>query len=96
MKREESIETLIQGMKLNQKEVLNFEEAVAFTGISKSTLYKLTASLGIPFYKPTPNRVFFKRTELEEWLLRNKCQTKSDIQNQIALECIERSYNHGG
>ena len=83
-----NIEELIQGMKLNQKEVLNFQEAVLFTGISKSTLYKLTASLGIPFYKPTPNRIFFKRTELEEWLLRKKCKSTEEMQYEAMNETI--------
>lgn len=79
MEKERNIENIIQGMKLNQKEVLNFKEAVLFTGLSKSTLYKLTASLSIPFYKPTPNRIFFKRTELEEWLLRNRCRSSEEL-----------------
>lgn len=56
--------------KLNlQKAVLSFSEAAEYTGYSKSYLYKLTSAGVIPHYKPTGKMVYFKRLELDEWLV---------------------------
>ena len=35
------------------KEVLNLEEASAFLGIAKSTLYKMTHQNRLPYFKPS-------------------------------------------
>ena len=43
-----NLETLM----LSQKTVLTFDEVAAYTGKSKSYLYKLTSTGGIPCYKP--------------------------------------------
>ena len=42
-----------------QKTVLNFDEVAAYTGLSKSYLYKLTCSGGIPCYKPQGKHIYF-------------------------------------
>ena len=58
-------------MRLSEKKVLNFKEAVEYSGIKASTLYKLTGAGKIPHYKPTGKLIFFKREELEEFLTTN-------------------------
>ena len=55
---------------LNQKKMLNFREACAYIGISRSTMYKLTSAKKIPHYKTAGLR--FDRTELDIWLRSNK------------------------
>ena len=55
-----------------QKAVLTITEAVAFTGLSKSYIYKLIHLRKIPCYKPLGGRVFFKQIELEEFLFKNR------------------------
>ena len=57
-------------MQINQKKMLNFREACAYTGISRSTMYKLTSAKKIPHYKTAGLR--FDRTELDIWLRSNK------------------------
>lgn len=63
-----------------QKEILNFIEAAAYLGISKSFLYKITSSKGIPVYRPAGKLLYFKRKELEEWLIRNRYPSVDEIQ----------------
>jgi excisionase family DNA binding protein len=53
------------------KEVLTFEETCDYTGISRSYLYKLTASGNIPHSKPNGKMIFFEKRKLNEWLLQN-------------------------
>ncbi len=46
---------------------LSFNEAVVYLGISKSTLYKLTSSKQIRFYKPK-GKIFFKEDDLVNFM----------------------------
>ena len=64
------------------KEVLCFKEAAAYISCSPSYLYKLTSSSRIPCYKPLGKKLFFKRTELNDWLLRNRLSTIDELQSK--------------
>lgn len=63
-----------------QKEVLTFTEACKYTGLSKSKMYKHTSSKNIAFYKPEGKIIYFKRSELEAWMLRNRHSSKAEIE----------------
>ena len=69
----------IENMLLSQKTVLSFEEASVYTGLSKSHLYKLTSTGGVPCYKPTGKKLYFDKEELDEWMLRNKKLSQDEI-----------------
>jgi excisionase family DNA binding protein len=75
-----NIETLL----LSQKTVLNFDEMAAYTGLSKSYLYKLTSSGGIPCYKPQGKHIYFNKQEIDQWLMQNRKATKSEIEAEAA------------
>ena len=62
------------------KEVLTFEETCDYTGISRSYLYKLTASGNIPHSKPNGKMIFFEKKKLNEWLLQNMRKSNSEIE----------------
>ena len=61
------------------KEVLTFEETCDYTGISRSYLYKLTASGNIPHSKPNGKMIFFEKCKLNDWLLRNRRKSHAEI-----------------
>jgi excisionase family DNA binding protein len=67
---------------ITQKQVLTFEEACKYSGLSKSKMYKHTSTSNITFYKPEGKFIYFKRTELEEWLLRNRHTSKTELEIQ--------------
>lgn len=75
-----NIEAFLQ----SQKAVLNFEEVATYTGLSKSYLYKLTCSGGIPCYKPQGKRIYFNKQEIDQWLMQNRKATTKEIDNQAA------------
>lgn len=54
-----------------QKPILTMREAVMFTGMSKHTLYKLIQADKIKHYRPNGKLVYFRRDELEQWLMQN-------------------------
>jgi len=71
MQRLDSIErnTLIAS-----KNVLTFEEAVTYTGISRGHLYRMTSEKRVPHYK-LQRRLYFRKEELEDWMCRRKVMT---------------------
>jgi excisionase family DNA binding protein len=75
-----NIETLL----LSQKTVLNFDEVAAYTGLSKSYLYKLTCSGGIPCYKPQGKHIYFNKLEIDQWLQQNRKATNIELENEAA------------
>lgn len=66
------------------KAVLNVTEASQFTGISKPQLYRLTSEKRIPHYKKN-NKLYFKKTELENWMLQNKIETIDEINSKASM-----------
>jgi excisionase family DNA binding protein len=50
---------------------MTFTEACDFLQVSKSTLYKLTHRKRIKFYNPGGKRLYFKKSDLLEWVYGN-------------------------
>ena len=57
---------------LAAKEMLTIDDAVLYTGLGKSYFYVLTCKKKIPFYKPNGKNIYFKKSELNDWLQRNR------------------------
>ncbi|MBK6362021.1 MAG: helix-turn-helix domain-containing protein [Saprospiraceae bacterium] len=74
----------IESLLLSQKTVLNFDEVADYTGLSKSYLYKLTCSGGIPCYKPQGKHIYFNKQEIDQWLMQNRKATNSELDSQAA------------
>lgn len=62
------------------KKVLNLDEAVMLTGMSKGYIYRLTSMQQIPHFKKG-RKLYFKKSELEEWLLDCKVMTANETAN---------------
>lgn len=72
---------------LNTKEVLTFDEACTYTGLSKSAMYKHTMNATVPCYRPTGKLVYFNRQELVNWLLSNRCSTQAELDDKAQNYC---------
>lgn len=70
------------------KDVLNFDELAVYTGYSKSYLYGLTSKRELPFYKPTGGQIFFKKSEIDSWLTRNRQATQAEINSKASAYCL--------
>ena len=89
MAKEEEILTKLNDLSLKfeeqtllKKSVLNFIEGCHYLDLSESYVYKLTSTKQIPHFCPLGKKIYFKREELEIWLLRNR---------QSSIEEIEKS-----
>jgi len=88
--RLEAVENAVKMAGLAAKEVLTFEEATAFSGLSSSYLYKLTAGHKIPHSKPAGKLVYFSRAELQEWLLKNRVSTTDELEAKAQTFCMKK------
>lgn len=69
------------------KEVLSIEECATFTSLSVAHIYRLTSQRAIPFYKPMGGKIYFKKSEIENWLLQGRQATDSEIKSQAVTYC---------
>ena len=80
----EKLEQRIGEQNLLMKEVLNFNDACNYLDISASHLYKLTSQKSIPHFCPQGKKLYFNRTELNEWLQRNRQTSTDEIETMAA------------
>ena len=81
--------TISKNLMVCQKEILTLDEAAQYTGMTKSALYKLTSTRQIPFSKPNGKNCFFKRTELEAWLMSNPVATTDELNDRAQAYCMK-------
>lgn len=82
-KRLNEIEALIKRHHALSKEVLTLEESAEFLGLSKSAIYKMTSKREIPFYCPGGKKVYFRRVELESWILNAKVASVAEFEQEV-------------
>ena len=78
---------------LGTKKVLTTDDCALLTGLSKSYLYKLTASNKIPFYKgPGGKFCYFNKEEIEGWLMQHRAKTVDEIQAEATTYLLTGKY----
>ena len=88
-----NIETMLEHQNLLQKEVLNLNEAGTYLNISASHMYKLTSQKQIPHFCPQGKKLYFKRVELDHWLLRNRQDSSNEIETMAANYLLTNKRN---
>lgn len=83
------LEGKIEEQNLLQKEVLTFNDVCKYLDISSSHLYKLTSQKQIPHFCPQGKKLYFNRTEIDQWLMRNRQETTEDIETAAANYLIK-------
>jgi excisionase family DNA binding protein len=77
-----NIENSISKLNIAVKTILNAEEASEFLGLKPSYIYKLTSEKKIKFFKPSGKLIYFKKEDLENFLLQNPSEiTPSEDSN---------------
>ena len=62
-----------------RKEILSVKEACAYMDISKSYMYKLTHGRMLPFFCPNGKLLYFKRSDLDAWMMQNHQLSKNEV-----------------
>ena len=79
LKKQDEKISRIEKLLAFQKEVLTFNEAVLYTGLSKSFLYKITSRREISYFKPGGKLIYFKKQTLIDWMQKNPINTQEEI-----------------
>lgn len=65
-----------------QDQILTIQEATVFLNLARATLYGFTSKNEIPFIK-RGKKLYFRKSELEKWLLEGKRRSKSEIAKDL-------------
>lgn len=77
-----------------QKEILNIEDVARLTGLSRSTIYKLTSKHEIPYYKPAGRKhLHFRFDEIMAWMLRGRIKTNEELEQEAIKRRVKNFYN---
>lgn len=72
------------------KDILDMEEAAKYTGLSTGYLYKLVSRREISCYKAqVGHKNYFKKEDLNHWLLAKRCLTMKEIEEQAAAYTLK-------
>jgi len=66
------------------QQFLSFNQAIQYLDVSKSFLYKLTSQGRITFYKPSGKLIYFKISDLNNWIQQNEILSTASIQDQCS------------
>ena len=79
----DAIEDIKKYSLLAAKEVLLIDDVSLLTGISKSTLYKMTCNRSIPHYKKNSKLMFFDKREIVNWMRQNRVTTNEESEQDF-------------
>ena len=65
------------------KTILTVQELSVYASISKSYIYHLTSSGKLKCYKPF-DKIYFKREEVDEFLLSNPVASDKDVEARVS------------
>ena len=76
-----------------QSEVLTLDALCILTGWTKGNIYKKTSGGLLPFYKPNGKTIYFKKSEIEAYLLTNRSKTIKEIEAEANDYMLSQSAN---
>ena len=82
---------ITENILISQKEALTTKELSLWLGISISRIRALTCAREIPFYK-RGNRTFFKKSEIEQWMLDTRFKTNAELESEAATAYFLKSH----
>lgn len=92
----EKLQRIEQLTLLAAKEALTMDDAAAYTGLSKSYLYRLVCKKQIGHYKSVGGKqTYFRKSELNDWLLHHRVATTEELE-QMAAAYVLNNPRKGG
>ena len=76
------IQNSISKLSIAVKTILSTDEAAEFLNMKPSYLYKLTSDKKITFFKPQGKLIYFRKSDLEAFLLRNESQSNFEEESK--------------
>jgi excisionase family DNA binding protein len=77
---EQELAEIKQLLTVQTDEPLSLNEAAQYLNFKKSYIYKLTCQKQIPFFRPGGKKIYFKKSELNEWIFRGRNRSKAELE----------------
>lgn len=75
----DELKQIRQSLDAQEPRPLSLPEAASYMSISRSRLYFLTSQNLISHFKPTGKKIYFKKSDLDSFLLRNRVSTRQEL-----------------
>jgi excisionase family DNA binding protein len=75
----EILQALEKVLEQYSKKLLNIDEACEYINYKKSYVYQLTSKKEIPFINPRGKKLFFKKSDLDRWLLGDNTEYQKSL-----------------
>ncbi len=73
----------IESLLRTQKEILNIDECSILTGLSKSTIYKMTCTRVLPHFKKHKSLIF-DRAEIIDYMKSQRIKTSDELEKEAS------------
>lgn len=83
MELAERLERIERLLVISHKDVMTVADVAIYLNISESRLRHMVSERLIPFYK-RGNSVFFKKSEIEDWMLQERIPTRQELSSQAS------------
>lgn len=78
----ELIDEQLKTFVLGQKTIFTLDELSDYLGLKPSYIRKMTSNKEIPHYKPSGKKLYFRREEIDEWVLSARVSTAEEIRSE--------------
>lgn len=83
----EQLDRIEQYAMIAAKSMLNIKEAAIILGMTVEGVRYLARNNILPYYKPNVHRLYFKKSELEDWMMQNRSKSMTEIESEAAAYC---------
>lgn len=83
----EQLDRIEQYAMIAAKSMLNIKEAAIILGMTVEGVRYLARNNTLPYYKPNVHRIYFKKSELEDWMMQNRSKSMTEIESEAAAYC---------
>ncbi len=84
----EQLDRIEEYSRIAAKQVLNITEAAFILDMTTQSVRKKVRERELPAYKPNPNRLYFKKEDLENWMLQNRRDTMEEMESEAVYYCM--------
>lgn len=83
----EQLDRIEQYSMIAAKSMLNIKEAAFILGMTVEGVRMNVRNHILPYYKPNINRLYFKKSELEDWMMQNRSKSMAEIESEATAYC---------
>ena len=83
----EQLDRIEQYAMIAAKNMLNIKEAAIILNMTVEGVRYNVRNNTLPYYKPNINRLYFKKSELEDWMMQNRSKSMKEIESEAAAYC---------